>query len=162
MIYAIAALDEKDGIATSDGIPWDLPSDRDYVHHKITGSAVIMGYKTYTERVKPRKDGDSFVIARASTPLRDGFRLVEDPVNFLKRYQSSSEVIWIAGGAKIYQELLPLTQKLYLTRINGDFNCTKFFPEFRQQFKLTSQSQEKTENKLKFCYEVWDSQAILK
>ena len=36
------------------------------------------------------------------------------------------------------------------------------FPKFEDQFVLTQQSTAQEDNGLKFCYEIWDSQSVLK
>lgn len=155
MIKAMAAFDDKNGLATDAGIPWDLPSDREYVHRKIFGTPVLMGYRTYQERKGPRKDGQSFVVVRPGTKLQDGFIPVENLDSFLAGYKDTTETVWIMGGAKVYEHTLNQIQELYVTRVQGDFNCTKFFPRFEDQFTKVQERPKIEENGLKFHYEIW-------
>lgn len=162
MIYAIAALDSKNGIATDTGIPWELPADKQYFRDKTVGAPILMGYRMYEEASQPLPDRRNLVVVRPGTSLREGFEPVEDVEAFIEPYRTSQEILWVIGGARIYEELLPHTHKLYLTRIEADFNCTKFFPKFEPGFRLVEQSPEHMDNDLKFRYEVWDSQLLLK
>lgn len=162
MIYAIVALDSKNGIATDKGIPWDLPADRQYFRRKTVGAPVLMGYRVYEEAPSPLPERRNLVVVRPGTSLRKGFEPVEDVEAFIKPYHTSQEILWVIGGARIYEELLPRTHKLYLTRIEADFNCTKFFPKFEPAFRLAEQGPEQEDNDLTFRYEVWDSQLLLK
>jgi len=162
MIYAIAALDSKNGIADETGIPWDLPADKTYFREKTTGCPILLGYHMYQEMGQPLPNRRNIVIVHPGTKLREGFESVEDPNELLDTYQASQEILWIVGGARVYEKLLSRTQRLYLTRIQADFNCTKFFPRFEDQFILTEQSVAHEDNGLKFCYEIWDSQSVLK
>lgn len=162
MIYAIAALDNKNGIADEKGIPWDLPADKTYFREKTTGCPILIGYGMYQEMEQPLPDRRNIVIVHPGTALREGFEPLEDTQGILDKYVDSQEILWIVGGAKVYEKLLSQTQRLYLTRIQADFNCTKFFPKFEDQFVLTQQSTAQEDNGLKFCYEIWDSQSVLK
>ncbi len=163
MIYAIAAMDSKNGVANQDGIPWKLRADQLYFREKTKGSILLFGYGYYHEAKQPLPDRRNIVIVRPGTePLREGFERTEDAEALLDQYEHSPEVIWVAGGAQVYHDLLHRVQKLYLTRINKDFSCTKFFPPFEDQFVLADQSEVQHENGLDFCYQVWDSQPKLK
>lgn len=155
MIYATAALDSKRGIATDAGIPWDLPTDKTHFRRMTSGSPILMGYHMYTELGQPLPDRRNLVITHPGTQLKAGFEAVEDAPAFLKPYRQSPEILWVVGGAKVYERLLAETQKLYLTRIEADFNCTKFFPAFEDKFELIEQSDKQTENNLTFYFETW-------
>ncbi|MEI7682739.1 MAG: dihydrofolate reductase [Candidatus Saccharibacteria bacterium] len=158
MIYAIAAVDEKMGLATARGIPWDLPTDKAYFRDKTIGHPVLMGYNMYSEFAEPLPNRRNLVIVRPNTKLEAGFEPIEDITDLLKTYQDSNNTLWIVGGAAVYAKLLPVTQKIYLTRIAGDFECTKFFPKFENKFKLTFQEPSQAENGMNFNFEVWDQE----
>ena len=162
MIFAIAALDQDRGIATDDGIPWKLPSDQAYFRDKTAGASIVMGYRMYQELKEPLPDRRNIVMIRPGTSLRPGFEGVEDVDGLIRLYKDSPETLWIVGGASVYEMLLPYTQKLYLTRIQAGFACTKIFPAFEDRFELLRQSGAQQENGLKFCYEIWGSQPVLK
>jgi dihydrofolate reductase len=51
---------------------------------------------------------------------------------------ATSDTIWIAGGAEIYQLLLPKCSDLYLTRVHQSPEGDTFFPEFEKSFQLDS------------------------
>ena len=62
MIRAIAAIDNKNGLASETGIPWDLPTDRAFARKMTEGSNLLMGYGTYIEFSKPDKIYPSYLI----------------------------------------------------------------------------------------------------
>ena len=47
----------------------------------------------------------------------------------LEPYEKSDEENFVIGGASIYKLLLPKTEKLYITRINEEFEGDVYFPE---------------------------------
>lgn len=155
MIYAIAAIDSKKGIADETGIPWNLPTDKAYFRAKTEGLPILMGYGFYKELEVPLPNRRNIVIIHPGTKLKAGFEAVEDAAKFLEPYIDSPDVVWIVGGAKVYERLLDYTQKIYLTRVDADYNCTKFFPDFETQFKRVEQGSKQAENNLDFWFEVW-------
>ena len=67
-----------------------------------------------------------------------------------KFLKDTKEDVWIIGGAKLFELYLFKAQELYITELEGDFKCTKFFPEFRKEFKIISKSDLKKENNIPF------------
>ena len=154
MIRFIAAIDNKRGVADDHGIPWQgrLPTDVKYYHEKIRGTVTLMGYGMYTELSQPLVNHVNYVASKRGTKLREGFILVEDAEDFLKSAKSD---VWVLGGAALFTSTLHLADELYLTQIDADFSCTKFFPKFADKFKLSSQTESLSENGLNFRFQVW-------
>ncbi len=137
MIRAIAAVDDKLGISTDKGIPWNVPADVQHFREMTLSSNVLMGYGTYVEFANPMPGRINYVATRRSEPLRDGFVAVGDLPVFLSSAREGD--LWIIGGATLYAATLQSVQELELTRIAGDYGCTKFFPAFDTLFRLTAE-----------------------
>ena len=154
MIRFIAALDSKHGIADEHGIPWQgkIPSDVQYFREKTLGGNVMMGYGWYQEQLKPLPERRNLVATSSDEELRPGFEKVTDARAFL---QSTTEDIWVGGGAGLFASTLDLADELYLTMLEQDFHCTKFFPDFEDKFMVSSISQPKTENGVRYRFTVW-------
>ena len=57
-------------------------------------------------------------------------------------YENSEEEVFIIGGAEIYTQFLPHAHKLYLTRINHNFDGDTYFPEINyDNFEIESTSE---------------------
>ncbi|HUD16290.1 MAG TPA: dihydrofolate reductase [Acidimicrobiales bacterium] len=136
MIRSIAAIDSRLGLATDKGIPWHVPADVEHFRSAIASSAVLMGYCTYREFVSPLPDSTNYVATRRGSELRDGFVAVDDVRSLLTDELAGD--LWVIGGAVLYASTLPLVHELALTRVDGDFDCTKFFPQFEGMFELVT------------------------
>lgn len=155
MIRCIAALDEKQGIANDHGIPWQgkIPGDVAYYHDKVKDNPVIMGFGLYKELTKPYPGGSNYVATTdPNVKLRDGFKPVTDAVAFLNDYKGD---IWDMGGALLFASTIDLVEELYITQLEGDFKCTKFFPEYKDSFERVSRSPAYQENGVTYYFEVW-------
>jgi dihydrofolate reductase len=136
VIRAIAAVDDRLGLATDDGIPWTIPADVAHFREATAGSDVLMGYATYQEFAKPMADSVNYVATGRGGELRDGFHAVDDVTGFLSGHVATD--LWVIGGGGLFAGTLGLTEELVLTRVRGDFHCTKFFPSFEDSFELVT------------------------
>ncbi len=157
MIKAIVAIDSKRGMANDKGIPWHLPSDLKYYRSKTLKGSIFMGYGTYVEFDHPFHDRLNYVAIPDDIELRPGFKRVGDARQFLKSFKKD---IWVIGGAGLLQETLDLVQELYITQLDQDFKCTKFFPEFKKDYKLVSETKPATENGITFTFQVWERKKV--
>lgn len=149
MIRAIAAIDDKRGLATDEGIPWDLPSDRAHERAMTKGGHMLMGYNTYLEFTEAPKDRKWLVVTDGTEPLREGFEPVTNLEEFMK---NSPEDLWLFGGAGLFAQTIKYADELHITHVEGDFNCTKFFPEFEDDFTLVEKGKPQQENDITFTY----------
>ena len=51
----------------------------------------------------------------------------------LDKYINSDEEVFVIGGATIYKLLMPYANKLYITKINQDFEGDVYFPEIKTE-----------------------------
>ena len=161
MIKLIAAIDSKLGIATENGIPWDLPGDKRYFRDQTKDGIIVMGYNTYKEFNGPLPGRKNYVILKdLSEKLRPGFLGVQDLSALNEEYPDID--LWVIGGAGIFASTISLADELYLTQISANFNCSKFFPSFKQDFYLFQETKPITENHLVFRYQIWQRKQLIK
>ena len=114
-----------------------------------------MGSGTYRELKKPFHDRVNYVVTRHDDVLRDKFEKVADADDFLDK---AHDDVWVIGGAQLFASTIGRADELYITQIEQDFNCTKFFPEYKNDFTLADQSPPHEENGIKYRFEVWRRQ----
>lgn len=111
-----------------------------------------MGYKTYLTFSQPLPDRQNIVIT-SRQELRDGFMACSSVAELL---ELGFKELWVIGGQDVYQALLAYVTKLYLTRVDAKFDCTRFFPEYEEHFTRIHKSMVCTDNGLNYWYEVWE------
>jgi len=152
MIRAVAAIDDKRGIAGAGKIPWSIPADSKYFREQTQSGTVLMGRDTYQEFAQPLPHRRNVVASHELQSVRPGFELTHDVPAFL---QQATEDVWIIGGAGLYASTLQYCQELYLTHVAGDFNCDRFFPEFAEAFTQTQRSEVQAQNGYEFYFAVY-------
>lgn len=154
------------GIGKSGRLPWQLPIDLAYFNKVTTGqgkNVVIMGRRTWESippAHQPLKNRINIVITRnAGYTLPVSVEHASSLEQGLKRAsEHHSEEIFVIGGAQIFAEAIsrPDCEKMYLTEIDGTFDCDTFFPEFDEEtFKKVSASEPHEENGIKFTFVVY-------
>lgn len=155
MIRLIAAIDRKRGIAKGGRMPWRLPEDERYFTRmtKTHGGNVLSGGVTFREGYggKPLTGRHNYILTRRPDPI-PGATVVHDLPALLEEFKDKD--LWVAGGSEVYAEIMKAgkADELYLTVIDADFDCDRFFPEYEQDFKLAEESPSREENGLKFRY----------
>lgn len=161
MIRLIAAIDDKHGIARRGIIPWDIPMHGEYAREVTSraGANVLMGRVTLQIMNGPMPGHNNFVLTHDARVPFPNVQVVHSKIgDFLRAF---IEDVWVIGGASVYEQAIPYADELYLTHVEGDFGCDKFFPEFRDQFTMVDQSPLEQQNGESFRFEVWRSNALV-
>ena len=153
MIRLIAALDQKRGIAKAGVMPWNIPGDLKYFHDKTktNNGIILMGQKTFEVIGRPLEDRRNYILSRDQQEA-DGVIYIQDLDKFL---MSQMEDVWVIGGASVFEQTINQADELYITKIEADFGCDQFFPEYEHVFDLAETSELHTENGFIFTYNIY-------
>ncbi|MGH7193489.1 MAG: dihydrofolate reductase [Candidatus Saccharimonadales bacterium] len=155
MIRLIAAIDRSRGIAKDGAMPWKIPDDERYFAQqtKTHGGNVLSGGATFREAYhgKPLPGRNNYILTRRYEKIPRA-TVVRDLPGLLAEFKDKD--LWVAGGAEVFAEVmdLGLADELYLTHIDAEFHCDRFFPEYEGRFRLVEKSQVHEQNGLKFVY----------
>ena len=129
-ISIIVAMDQKRGIGKNGKIPWHIRDDLIKLKKLTKDHIVILGRITYDSMVwyynksgKPMPGRLYIVITRDEKykPARDNATVAHSLEEALKIVKENE--VFIIGGGQIFQQALPLADKLYLTIVKGDYDC---------------------------------------
>ncbi len=139
-INLIAAVCNGNGIGYENQIPWKITEDLQYFKSLTTDCPVIMGRLTQDSLQKPLSNRTNIVISSDKSNVKEGFyhaKDIVDAINIAKLCNTPN--IWVIGGQAIYEAAINYADKLYITEIDQDLKCDKFFPDFSiNDFKLHS------------------------
>jgi dihydrofolate reductase len=131
-IALIAALNADNVIGINNTLPWHLPADLQRFKALTLGHAIIMGRKTYQSigRILPGRI--NIVISNTMTSIA-GAEIYTNLTAAIAAHHTD-EIIYIIGGAHIFQQSMVLAQSMYLTHIQYPVAAaTAFFPAFNSQ-----------------------------
>lgn len=128
MIAGIVAVENSQGIGFENQMPWPhLKGDMKSFVRLTTDTVVIMGSNTFKSLKSPLPNRINAVI---SSTLRLGAHFTyTDPVEAINdlKERFSKKDIFIIGGQAVYDSVKDLIDVYYVTKINADYTCDKFF-----------------------------------
>ena len=155
MISAIVAVDNNWGIGFNGKLLEHIPEDLKMFKQLTIGHTVIMGRKTWNSLPKAPLPQRSNIVISSTKPLimdKNTLRLpLEDVIEFL---EYTKDEIFIIGGGTIYKELLPLCDKVYVTKIFKDHsNIDTYFPnldQMKDEWKLDNSEEIQNYNGINY------------
>lgn len=163
MISIIVAIAENFAIGKNNDLLWHIPEDLKRFKKITTGHKVIMGKKTYLSLpVRPLRNRENIVITDNPGDVFEGCTVVYSLAEAIEKC-SAGEENFIIGGASIYQQFLPCTDRLYLTWVHKKFEGDVFFPAIDfKEWQIISQEDFSADNQLGFAYSysVYDRKKI--
>ncbi len=132
-LVLVAAVAENGVIGRHNGLPWRLKSDMQHFRSVTMGNPVVMGRKTFQSLFKPLRGRTMIVVTRDRTFAAPGavtaasmdVALAAARGDALRR---GSGVIMVAGGAEIYRQLMPIADRLIITRVHDRPAGDALFP----------------------------------
>lgn len=128
-ISIIVAIASNNAIGKNNELLWHLSDDLKRFKKITTGHKIIMGRNTYLSlpngALPNRKN---VVISDRKGEEFEGCEMAYSIEEALANVKEDEEA-FIIGGGMIYKQFLPHARKLYLTRVNKEFDADTFFPE---------------------------------
>lgn len=159
LLSQVVAAAENNAIGKSNQLLWTLPNDMKFFKNTTWGMPVIMGRKTYESLGKPLTGRINIVITRQHDWQPEGIRVVHDIKEAMSAAaESDAREAFIIGGGEIYKQTLPITNRVYLTRVHTSIEGDTYFPEMNKaDWELLSQLDFTADAKHAYDYsfQVW-------
>lgn len=151
-ITLIVASAENNAIGINNQMPWHLPNDFKYFKRNTMAHSVLMGRKTFDAIGKPLPDRRNIVITRNANFQGEDID-VANSIQEALLYCRDEREVFIIGGANIYQQALPLANKVLLTRVHTHIEGDAFFPELpAEEWELVSADPHQADDRHVFNY----------
>ncbi|MEZ3115222.1 dihydrofolate reductase [Halobaculum sp. MBLA0147] len=148
-IVAVAA----NGVIGRDGeMPWHLPEDMAHFERTTTGHPVVVGRRTYESIAAglggPLPDRTNVVLSRGDPDVAASVRVVDSlPAAFavaeraIETEPDRTGPIFVAGGATVYEQSLPIVDRLVRTELEDSYAGDTEFPAWnRDAWRETSRA----------------------
>jgi dihydrofolate reductase len=128
-ISLIVAMASNRVIGLNNKMPWHLSTDLKKFKETTMGSPVLMGRKTYESIGRPLPGRTTIIVSRNPAYRQEGCLVFNNIETALKKASESADEIFVIGGSDLYEAILPITDAIYLTIINREFQGDTFFPD---------------------------------
>ncbi len=164
-ISLIAAIGKNRELGYKNQLLWKIPDDLKRFKALTLGHTVVMGRKTFESIGRPLPNRTNIIITRDQSFSAPGCTIVHslngaigvgaDIIRSTEERRIASAPteaeIFIIGGEQIYEQALPLADKLYLTIIDAESQADAFFPNYDAFSKIISR-EEKEWQGLKYSF----------
>jgi dihydrofolate reductase len=133
LLVLIAAVSENGVIGRGNALPWRLKSDLRRFRALTMGKPVVMGRRTFVSIGKPLPGRTNIVISRDPAFAAAGVLIAGTLPAALEAARGDalrrgSGEIAIIGGADVYAQVLPLADRLEITRVHANIQGDAMFP----------------------------------
>jgi dihydrofolate reductase len=133
MINAIVAVEKNQGIGFNGQMPWPhLVGDMKWFKQLTSNQIVIMGSATWKSlNCKPLPNRINIVLSKTHDYSGHGAadHTFSDPATALAFCENEylDKEIFIIGGDIVYRTYLSAVNRFYVTEIDADYECDRFF-----------------------------------
>jgi dihydrofolate reductase len=142
MVSIIVAIAQNGTIGDKNSLLWHIKEDMRFFRTTTSGHPVIMGRKTFESLgSKPLPKRTNIVITRADRTFEGALTAhsLEEAIAMAKS-ESGDQEIFVMGGAQIYAEALSVVDRMYITRVECDYDGDTSFPKIDySQWRLVSE-----------------------
>ena len=157
----IVAQAENRAIGLNGDMPWHLSGDLKRFKALTMGHPVVMGRRTWESLPKrPLVGRRNIVFSQSDNLAPEGAEVVRSVNDLFNLLRDCDDEIFIIGGGRIYNMLMPFTQRLYITWVHKEFpEADTFFPVIDlSEFSKVNETERMIDEKsgLEFCYAEYD------
>lgn len=128
-LILVSAMTRDRVIGRGDGMPWDLPHEYRHFLELIRDDTVLMGRRSWEIFGGDLTSAHNVVVSRSASSI-DGATVADSLERALDVARSHGRTVWSAGGARLYEQTLPLADEMALSFIDGDHEGDAYFPAF--------------------------------
>ncbi|KFI65328.1 dihydrofolate reductase [Bifidobacterium cuniculi] len=123
------------------GMPWHLHEDLRRFKELTVSHPVIMGRKTWESLGKPLSNRDNIVISHDRAFRAPGATVacdVEEALDLARQEAIPDDgldrsEIWVIGGAQLFEQMLPMASKVYVTQIDANVDADTYAPSLPEE-----------------------------
>lgn len=152
-VSIIAAMGKNKEIGRGGDLLWHIPDDLKRFKALTTGHPVIMGRKTWDslpERARPLPNRTNIVVTRQQIEIPGAIVASSVSEAIEKALELDQQEVFVIGGAQIYEQALPYTDRLYLTLIDDTNDADTFFPPYEKGFTKILKNEARESNGLTY------------
>lgn len=159
ILSIIVAIAQNNAIGKDNQLLWHISNDLKRFKRITAGHSVIMGKRTlFSLPSGPLPKRRNIVLSDKLTDcFGGGCETAFSIKDALKKVENETEV-FIIGGGMVYEQFLPLADKMYLTIVEKDFDADTFFSEIDfSEWELIEKETIQDDSSVDFSYryETW-------
>ena len=138
IISHLVAVSNELVIGVDNDLPWNLKDDLAHFKKYTLNKVIIMGRKTYESIGRPLPNRINYVISRTIKEI-DGahvFNNLEEAMLSAEKHNKNLDIeneIVIIGGGCLFEETLPILNKLVITKVDCSVAGDVYYPKINMK-----------------------------
>ena len=138
IISHLVAVSNELVIGVDNDLPWNLKDDLAHFKKYTLNKVIIMGRKTYESIGRPLPNRINYVISRTIKEI-DGahvFNNLEEAILSAEKHNKNLDIeneIVIIGGGYLFEETLPILNKLVITKVDCSVAGDVYYPKINMK-----------------------------
>jgi dihydrofolate reductase len=151
LVVAVA----RNGVIGRDNkLPWRLPDEIAYFKRVTMGHPIVMGRRTWESIGKPLPGRKNIVVTHQRDYQAPGCTVVHSLDEAWKAAGDADEVC-VIGGTTLFEESLPIADRIHYTEVEGDVDGDTFFPPFdRSQWEAREVERHPADERHPYAYRI--------
>ena len=153
MISIIAIIGKNRELGKDNQLLWNMPEDMKRFRETTQGHPIIIGRKTHESIGKKLEGRENIIVTTKENYETQGCKVVHSLEKGLSYAREiDKEEVFIIGGAQIYEQALPYTDKLYLTIVNQEAEADSYFPDYSEFINVVKEEKGQTNKGIKYKF----------
>lgn len=153
----IVAVDNNWAIGNKGNLLVSIPEDMKFFRKMTTDNVIVLGRKTlegFPNGLPLPKRDNIIMTQNENFAVKDGIVVHSKEELFEKLNEYSDKEIFVVGGGKIYEMLLPYCEYAYVTKIDYNYEADTYFPNIDEMdnWTLVGESDEQTYFSLEYYF----------
>ena len=130
-ISIIASVGRNRELGKNNDLIWKIPEDLKFFKEKTLGHPIIMGEKTFRSIGKALPGRKNIVLTEDQDFLCNGCEVADsiDKAIRIAKTDEKKEIFFI-GGAGVFEQVMGIVDRLYLTQIEATAEADVYFPDY--------------------------------
>jgi dihydrofolate reductase len=153
-LVSVAALTDDHVIGKDGELPWpSIPADKEQYRARIAGSPVILGRRTFESMLDDLPGATQVVLSRSTQSFGVDSAVhaagVDEAIDIAAA--EDADAAYVIGGAGIYDLFQPHLDRMFLSRVHGEYEGDSYYPQFDEsEWTLVSETEYE-----RFTLEAW-------
>lgn len=152
-LYIIAAMSDNHVIGQDNRLPWHLPDEWQHFRKVTDGKAFLTGRKSFEAPDALHSTYRNVVLSRNPNLGKDADTEQAEDLNAGIALLKDENEVFVLGGASVFEQALPLVEKLYLTIVHATIEGDAFFPNVDwDEWELISSEYHDTDARHQYAF----------
>jgi len=155
MIRSLVVARARNGVIGRDNrLPWRLPADLAYFKKVTMGHPVIMGRRTWESIGRALPGRKNIVVTRNPSYQAPGATIVRTLDEAWREAEGADEAC-VIGGTTLFEEALPMADRIHLTEVDADVPGDTWFPDLdRTQWSEREVARHPRDERHEFAFRI--------